>query len=46
MDAEDVYSKKTWPLISSKAKMLMSGASDKNQGEHIADLVIDQCERK
>lgn len=46
MDAEDGYSKKTWSLISSKAKVLMSGTNSKNQGWYITDPVIDQCERK
>ena len=32
MDAENVYGKKTWSVISSKAKVLMSGTSNKNQG--------------
>lgn len=46
MNAKDVYSKKTWSVISFKAKVLMSGSSNKNQGQHLADPVIDQCERE
>lgn len=32
MNAKDVYSKTTWSVISFKAKVLMSGSSNKNQG--------------